>query len=479
MSPKEKILPVVLFLALAVMAYLLDFNGLYGQDAHEYLRQAKVFFIRLSGGVIPPPTMGDAFFGAGFPILGGVLTFITGNAGLSLQLISWSSAALAVYFFLSGCRYLLPGAKAESRFLFGIFFLSAPVFLRGAFTSMSDIPALAMTLGALRFGMDAGEHRNGRALLLAAFTAGLAMLIRPAMLAVLAPLMLWVSWRMIRRQFLWWGAGILILGLFAAVHYWAKMPVPGGMSAGVVNDWKAIHFFSRTFTNASGTVTYFLPNILQLLSPLAHYGFFVATFLLFFLFKKTDLHLPVKWVLVAGLLSYMLLIGGLPVPNPRYLLPIWALGLWLLHPAWDRFYAYGLYFFPKLTKGLLWAGAVLQLAGLVWNIRPVIQLNHFEQALSARIREKIPPGALLYTMDVDVAMKSYLTEIQYFNIWETAYDSIPGGSYFLYNENKLNTQWAGMNPVKNWEHVRNNYQITPVDTLGQGWVLYLTMRYER
>jgi len=476
MFSKEKILPAALFLALVAMAYLLNFNGLYGQDAHEYLRQAQVFFVRFSGGEIPPPTMGDASFGAGFPILGGLLTFITGNAVLSLQLISWSSAALAVYFFLSGCRYLLPGAKAESRFLFGMFFLSAPVFLRGCFTSMSDIPALAFTLGALRFGLDAGEHRNGRALLLAAFTAGLAMLIRPAMFAVLAPLMLWVSWRTVRRQFWWWSAGILILGLFAVVHHWAK---PGGMSAGVVNDWNLIHFFSRTFTNASGTVTYFLPNILQLFSPLAHYGFFVATFLLFFLFKKTDLHLPVKWVLVAALLSYMLLIGGLPVPNVRYLLPVWAIGLWLLYPAWDRFYAYGLYFFPKLTKGLLLAGAILQLAGLVWNIRPVMQLNHFEKTLSATLREKMPPGASLYTMDVDVALKSYLTEIQYFNIWEKTYDSIPAGSYFLYNENKLNAQWAGMNPVKNWEHVQKNYELTVVDTLEQGWVLYLAMSYKR
>lgn len=479
MFSAEKILPGALFLALAATAFLLNFNGLYGQDAHEYFRQAQVFFTRISGGEIPSATIGDASFGAGYPFFGGLLTFITGNAMLSLQLISWSSGALAVYFFLSGCRYLLPGAKTKSRFLFGVFFLSAPVFLRGSFTSMSDVPALAMTLGALRFGLDAGEHRNGRALLLAACAGGLAILIRPAMFAVLAPLMIWVSWRTIRRQFLWWLGGILILVVFAAVHIWAKMPVPGGMSAGVMHDWSAFNFFRRTFTNASGTVTYFLPNILQLFSPLAHYGFFVATFLLFFLFKKTDLHLPVKLVLVAGMLTYMLLIGGLPVPNVRYLLPVWAISLWLLYPAWDRFYAYGLYFFPKLTKGLLLAGITFQLAGLAWNIRPVIQLNHFEQHLATHLRSQIPPDAALYTMDVDIALKSYLTEIQYFNIWETTYDSIPAGSYFLYNENKLNKQWAGMNPVKNWENLRHNHQITAVDTLGEGWTLYLAMSYKR
>ena len=474
MPSREKVLPACLFLVLAIVAYLLDFNGLYGQDAHEYLRQTQVFYARLQGLPVPPAGQGEVEFGAGFPLLGALATFFTGNAVISLQLISWTSAALAVHFFLAGCRYLLPGSKTESRFLFGLFMLSAPLFMRSGLTSMSDMPALAMALAGIRYSADAGEHRNGRLLLLAVLTGGIAVLIRPAMVALLAPVLGWAFWRLFRRRQLWAVSNALGLGiLISGIHFWVKQTVHNATSfPSVLHNWSFFNFFKRHFSAETGILDYTLPNGIHILSPLAHHGYFIATFLLFFLFKKTDLHLDVKRVLLCGLLFYLVLIGGLPVQSIRYLLPVWAVGLWLLYPAWDRFYAYGLYFFSRLTNILLLAGVLLQVAGIVWNFRPLKTRHDFERTLARQLKDELPVGSTVYTMDIDISLKTYLPDMQYRNIWEKVYDSIPSGSYFLFNETKMSQQWAGRNPMINWENAQKKYQLMTVDSFPEGWVLW-------
>jgi hypothetical protein len=166
------------------------------------------------------------------------------------------------------------------------------------------------------------------------------------------------------------------------------------------------------------------------------------------------------------------LIGGLPVQSIRYLLPVWAVGLWLLYPAWDRFYAYGLYFFSRLTNILLLAGVLLQVAGIVWNFRPLKTRHDFERTLARQLKNELPTESTVYTMDIDISLKTYLPDIQYRNIWEKVYDSIPSGSYFLFNEPKMRPQWAGRNPMINWENAQKKYHLMTVDSFPEGWVLW-------
>ena len=132
------------------MSYALHFNGLYGQDAHEYLRQSGVLFDRLHGLPAAPDGLGDAEIAGGYPLAGALLQLFGFSPIPALQVVSWLGAAAAFWFFELNLRLLSPGARAESRWVFGALGLAlAPFFVRAGLTVMSDALGLAVGLGAL------------------------------------------------------------------------------------------------------------------------------------------------------------------------------------------------------------------------------------------------------------------------------------------------------------------------------------------
>lgn len=471
--PDEKKLPVLLFLLLAAGSFLFHFNGLYGQDAHEYLRQCRVFHERLSGLPAPPPGVGDYQFGAGYPLAGAILNFLIPSSIVALQVVTWLSAALAVYFFSSSNRLLSHGAHQRSRLLFALLFISTPIFLRSSVSVMSDTMALALLLGAVRFGLEASETYRVKTATLAAFLAVLAAITRPAVAGLLLPIGLWVFWELYRNR-RWWAILASALAALAGLlpHVWARLPLNGGwQGSSLLGQWSLWHLVSRNMESLSGSHAYFLPNGLFVLSPLFHIGFFLLLPALFFLFKKTDVYLAEKRVLLVGIGAYLLLIGGLPEQSIRYLLPVWAVGLLVLFPAWDRFVCYGFYFTKKYTTLLLIAMVVVQLAGTAYYLRSLWQRNQFETRMATQLRPQLSTGSVLYAMDVDIALRSYLPDVEYRNLWVTTYDSFPAGSYVLFNEPLLSRQWTGMNPMINWEKMHEKGMPKAVDTLEGGWIL--------
>ena len=73
-----------------ITCIILDFNGLYGQDAHEYCRYTQsVYHSILQGKQIQ-----DYLWGVGYPLLGTFLSFFTKNVLFSLQAISFISYTL-------------------------------------------------------------------------------------------------------------------------------------------------------------------------------------------------------------------------------------------------------------------------------------------------------------------------------------------------------------------------------------------------
>lgn len=99
-----------------------------------------------------------------------------------------------------------------------------------------------------------------------------------------------------------------------------------------------------------------------------HPGFCLLLPGLFLLFKKTDLRLSSKKVLLGLLFCSMIATGGLAQPQLADLLPAYAIGLLLLFPAWDRFFSYGFYFFPRLAWGILILLGILQFVFLMVNV---------------------------------------------------------------------------------------------------------------
>ena len=464
-----------LLLLLACLSYLLDFNGLYGQDAHEFLRQSQEFFRRLHGVPPAPAGIGDAELAGGYPLLGALFQLTGMGAIPAMQTLTWVSAACALGLFELNLRVLSPGARAESRWAFGVLALAlAPFFLRTGLSSMSDIPGLALLLASLFFALQVFERERYRDAAGFAVFAVLTVNTRYALVALLAIPALALTLELWRaRQFRWLALGFAA-GLLAFLpFFWLKSGAPKGpLAHSLLQDWSVLNLFRASFTQASGTVSNFLPNIIYLFYPLIHPGFCLTLPALFLLGRRTDAALYAKRLLLLSTLLYLFFLGGLSLQNHRYLLPAYSILLLLLFPAWDRFFSYGLYFFKRLTYALLGLTLLCQLVFSVWFIRPLIVRNHFEKAVAEILSEALPPEAEVFAFDLDIALQTYLPGVRFHNLWVRQYDAFPAGSFILFNEAKLRDQWAGQNPMLNWEHARASFNMQEYRPLPDGWMLY-------
>ncbi len=470
-----RFLPLLVAGLLLLISKLLSFNGLYGQDAHEYLRLSRAFFGRLTGLPYVSAGRGDTEFAAGYPLAGALFHGLGFDFPLALQIVSWLSAGLSAFFFDRCLQVLTPGARAESRWVFtGLGLLLAPVFVRAGLTAMSDMLGLAFVLAALANGLRVLETGRIGTAVWAAFFSGLALITRFSVAALLAPVLAVVGLYLIENRR--WAFAVVTVaagGLALLPHLWLKADVQRGvLEHSLLQEWSFWHYFRASFSDVNGTVSYALPNGLYLLFPLAHPAFCLPLPGLLLLAKKTDLHLVSKKVLVACLVLYLLFLGGIPHQNLRYLLPAYAVLLLLLFPAWDRMFAYGLYFFKRLTYVIFGATLVIQICGTAWMLAPVLARNHLETTVAAELRNTLPAGATLYAFDLDVALRGYLPGIRINNLWEQFYPEFEKGSFILFNEQRLRPQWQGRNPMLNWDHAKNDYRLQESATLPDGWKLY-------
>lgn len=459
----------------------MSFNGLYGQDSHEYLRQSRVLFDRMQGLPAPPPGLGEAEFAGGYPLAAALLRWLVPDAILAIQMVSWLSAGLALWFFNQNLRLLSPGARAESRAVFSVLALAlAPYFVRAGLTNMSDALGLALALGAFWLGLRVVYKGRTPDAVAAAVLMAWAVTTRFGLAALLLPLgaaMLLMLWR---YRNIWGILAMTIAGALAFLpHFWLKdgmLSDPAQHS--MVQHWSLMNLFQSAFSNENGIAHYLFPNILYLLFPLCHPGFCLLLPGLLLLAKKTDIVLPSKKVLIASLACYLLLLGGLPHQNLRFLLPAYALLLLLFFPAWDRMFAYGFYFFKRLTWSILALVLAVQIFAIVKILAPVLARNRLEVDIAKELQTVLPPNATVYAFDLDIALRSYLPDVQWKNMWIQRYDTFPDGSFVLFNEPLLRPQWEGRNPILNWDDLNQQQRLVLKREFPGGWKIYLIVSGE-
>ena len=387
----QRFLPAILFLCLALLAALLHFNGLYDQDAYEYLRQSGLIFNTLYG--LNPKAINafDAGLAGGYPLFAALLRCFVGSDVLALQMVSWISTAAGLWVFERLLNLLAPGVRAESRWIFaGLGLVLAPMFFCAGITSMSDGLGLTLVLAAFFFGFRAFQYSRAVNAVWATACAVLAITTRYEMALLLLPLgIALVNYLVLKKKWVVLAVATLTGLVFLAPYFWFKsIGAANTFGNFMLDNWSAGNFFQRTFNHENGIAAYALPNILFLFFPLAHPAFCLTISGLFFLFKKTDIVLPVKRILLASIVAYLLFLGGLPYQHLSDLLPAYALLLLLLFPAWDRLYCYGFLFFPRLTAGILVTALVLQVFFCASYLSPILSRNRLDQNLQPQLQGK-------------------------------------------------------------------------------------------
>lgn len=79
---------------------------------------------------------------------------------------------------------------------------------------------------------------------------------------------------------------------------------------------------------------------------------------------------------------------------------------------------------------------------------------------------------VLYSFDLDVALKGRNLKFDFKNMWLKNYSNFETNSLVLFNKDKFKVQWKDKNPMNNWNLMEQNYELKVLESLDDGWVLY-------
>ena len=442
------------------------FDGLYGQDAHEYARYADALRDWAWTGSDP----GWHAWGPGYGVAGALA-----GGGAALQWISALSLGATALLLVAISRRCAPDLSPMAQFGFVLLTgVLAPAMLVAGLLAMSDMLALALTAGALAAWLALRGGAGGRAVALFLGLAMSATLTRYASALLLLPMgidVLRLAWQ--RRYWAGAAAGsaaaLTLLGL-----YWL---MKRGDAADPLHHytlalWSLSNWFARNVSTADGIQHYRLPTLVYVLSALGRPAHLPLLALLAFA-RPRDLRPGHARLMLASVLLYMAFLAGIPFQNPRFLLPAHLLVAILLLPAWERIWAVSTRQPTRMRGVALALGTILALTEIGQAMRmlvPLVARNRFERQVAETL-QAYPPGTL-YIFDLDPALRTRGTPQHMINLWRAPIGRFAPNALMLFNPTGLARQWEGRNPMRNWQAANGQFRVRSVEDLGGGWHLY-------
>ncbi len=444
-----------------------DFNGLYGQDAHEYLRYGKALFSFLKEGTEP----GYFHWTAGYPLAGALLAFITGIkiAMLAIPVLSASWILVLVASFLIG---EFPGREREVGVFAFLFLGLSPYFFRHAISVMSDVPALALVVTAYYFADRSIKLKKTSFFLFSVFTAFTAIFFRMALTPIVIPLIVFfVSSNFYKFNIKKLVGTLLLMAIPLLIHLYFKNPESTSILYNYDSEgWSLSNLFKRNFITNDGSVHYILPNLIYNLSVLVHPGFIFPGIIFIFLmfFNKSQPSLIFKPVLI-GCVLYFLVVCITPMHNPRFLLPILPFFVIACLPSYLTLLSW-FHYRRKLFYVFLTIVFCFQITLVYFAFLPFLKLNREEKKLALMVLKQEPK--IIYTFGIDGALRSYGFDGKLINLFNQPLDSVTTDSYLIFNKKAFEKQWQGLNPMNNYIYLLNSGMAKLVEKSNDGWELY-------
>lgn len=454
-------------LALSISLYwITGFNGLYGQDPHEYLRYTQRLSEYFQTGVAP----GAFFWPIYYPLLGSAGSFLFSEEWVSLLFVSSIACGGISYWLWRTIETIYPEYTKGAWYYTILWCTLSPFLLRSGVVVMSDALSLFFIMlycwGYFRY------LRTERAwyILLLALSGSLATFVRYGSAIVLLLPSLYILIVLLKKgHWRWLLLSLLLVLMIAFPHISLKEGLDPEMFEHTFwQEWSVNHWWQRSFVHDGMTSNFRWPNLVFYSSFMFHPGyFFFGPVLLIFVRRKDWASIATKWLL-AGMLVYVLFLAGVTYQNQRYPLVPLPLMLLLLYPAYQRLLHHHWW-----QKGkYIWITTIIliQLGVLTYGLRPLLKANILERTIAAEL--KTYPSADLYTFYVDIALPTYGIPQRVHSLWAKPITIYEPDDLILFNPSQFVDSWTGHILIDNWQYLQQHYHLEVEQTFPEGWLLY-------
>jgi hypothetical protein len=456
------LLPVLLFI---VVRFIIGFNGLYGQDSHEYYRYSRAILDFFKTGNSP----GDYFWPVYYPILGALFGLIINNL-ISLQLISIFSLSGSLFFLFKIMKEIFGDKKYFKTYL-SITFLLSPYVFRNSLVVMSDLLTVFFITASFYFFINYLHNTELKQIILFSVFSAMAVLTRYATAVVLIiPAIVIINQIIKNRKVLHLLILLVIVLILSIPHILIRESGSAEfLRHSWLQDWSLSNFFNINFTTPEGIQHYRFPNIIYAFSSISFPTYMIFGLVLVVLSER---NLPKNkfWLVsLVIVLLYAFFLAGIPFQNQRYLLLSYPFVVVSVFPGFER-----LRKILQRKKILKYAAIslmlILQIYYCIYYFRPAYERNILEKEIAEFVRNDTHKN--VYAFDIDVSFMSYNVKKNVINMWKEKISDFSPNSIVIFNPEKFKEQWANMKPMLNWNELKLNYTLQVLKDFGDGWQAY-------
>ncbi len=452
----------VLFL---IIRFVLKFDGLYGQDAYEYLRYTNEMYSFFSKGTI----LGDYFWGLGYPFFGCLFKFFVGDTSLSLQLVSMISGLLSCIFIYKIIE-LIYSEQPKVLLIFSFFAIS-PIVITHSFLVMSDMLAVAFICSAIFYFINFLIHSKSNHFIIGVFLAVLAFHTRYASLMTLVILLIVVLIKIIKeKRYSLILVSIILFLVISLPHFLIRSNGSlNFLSHQLLTGWNILNLFRQNFLTEDGVSNHKVINLIFCFYSFFHPQFFnfgLIALIIGLIYKfKFLVNNRFQNILLSSIVFYALFVGGIPFQHKRLLLTTMPHLIIVFYPFLNRILHIKRIRFYSLTFVL-----VVQVLFIFYYGKVYYDRNKLEQLISNDL--KVYSDETVYIFEMDLALKARDIKLDYQNIWYKEYSDFKNGALVLVNAANLEKQWVGKNPFINWNKLKSKCKLKELKTYSNGWSLY-------
>lgn len=435
-----------------------QFNGLYGQDSHAYLKFAK----ELKAYILTHQPTSEFFWPIAYPLLGAIVGLTGLPIVLVMQLISFL-AFVSTLYTLNKLIYTVFSKYASLFILLGA--ITEVYFARGGFISMSDMLSCFFIIqGTYQFICWRKNQSIKNYLLLLLFSV-LAFFTRYPAIIIVAPMIIYSSFYFFKK--LPFIIKIILGGLISASLFYLININNQFLTQGLhlFSEWEFINGFRMVLSEANGINHNTVPNTLYIFGNLLHLGYLSFGFFLLPFYKK----IKFDWVILTGVILYLFLLFGLATQNYRFLIIIHPIILFFLFPAFE-----GLINWLKSKKlATLFIIGILffNLYFFTYSFSKTLKAHTIEIEIIKELK-KINTSVPIYSFYVDQSFPSYEIENEVRNFYFQEYPSFEKGALVIFNKSQFQKQWKGHSVMNNWYQLEKNYQLDTLAKLNSNWRIY-------